>query len=126
MDAPGSPDLVQLVSAWETDDDGNRHPQEDSLSIAEDPELLVKWLEATWHMIADSLLEWTVDDLFRSYRHTWNGTTYAVTRQWTIFRILAHDMHHGGELSLMLGTQGIQPFELSDLGGHIQLPPVVE
>jgi hypothetical protein len=35
-------------------------------------------------------------------------------------------MHHGGELSLMLGSQGIQPFELSDLGGHIQLPPVFE
>lgn len=126
LDAPGSPDLVQQVSAWETDDDGNRYPQEDSLSIAEESAQLVRWLEATWQMIAASISEWTVDDLFQTYRHTWNGTVYAVSRQWTIFRILAHDIHHGGELSLMLGTQGIEAFELCALGGHILLPPAIE
>ena len=77
-------------------------------------------------MIAVTISEWTVDDLFQTYRHTWNGTAYAGSRQWTIFRILAHDMHHGGELSLMLGSQGIEAFDLSALGGHILLPPVIE
>jgi uncharacterized damage-inducible protein DinB len=126
MDAPGSIDLAQQVSAWETDDDGNSYPQEDSLPIADEPAQLVSWLNATWQMIADTISEWTVDDLFQTYRHTWNGTAYAVSRQWTIFRILAHDMHHGGELSQMLGSQGIEAFELSALGGHILLPPAIE
>lgn len=48
---------------------------------------------------------------------------YAVSRQWTIWRVMNHDIHHGGELSLMLGLQGIEAFELSALFGHIILPP---
>ncbi len=36
LDAPGSSDLLQQVSEWETDDDGNRYPQEDSLSITDE------------------------------------------------------------------------------------------
>jgi hypothetical protein len=47
-----------------------------------------------------------------------------VSRQWTIWRIMAHDIHHGGELVLMLGMQGIDNFELGDLGGHIIEPPL--
>ena len=35
-----------------------------------------------------------------------------------------HDIHHGGELSLMLGLQGIEAFELCTLFGHIILPPL--
>ncbi len=46
--------------------------------------------------------------------------------QWTIWRIMAHDIHHGGELSLMLGMQGIEAFELSGLGGHITMPPLAQ
>jgi hypothetical protein len=49
-----------------------------------------------------------------------------VSRQWTIWRILTHDVHHGGQLALMLGTQGIPVFELGDLFGHITLPPLAE
>jgi hypothetical protein len=65
-----------------------------------------------------------VDDLHRTYRHTWRGDTYAVSYQWTIWRIMAHDIHHGGELVIMLGMQGIENFELGDLGGHIIEPPL--
>ena len=39
---------------------------------------------------------------------------------------MAHDIHHGGELSLMLGLQGIEAFELSAFGGHIVLPPLAD
>jgi uncharacterized damage-inducible protein DinB len=77
-------------------------------------------------MIEATLDQWTVADLATTYRHTWNGDTYAVSRQWTIWRILSHDIHHGGQLSLMLGMQGIEHFELGDLFGHITLPPLAD
>jgi hypothetical protein len=39
---------------------------------------------------------------------------------------MSHDIHHGGELSLMLGLQGIEAFELSSLVGYIIEPPLME
>jgi len=33
-------------------------------------------------------------------------------------------MIDGGQIALMLGMQGIEAFELSDLFGHITLPPL--
>jgi len=126
MDAPGSAELAGRISTWETDSDGNRHIVEDAIAITEDPAGLVYWLEATWKMIAATLEQWQVSDLSRTYRHTWNGTTYANSVQWTIWRILTHDVHHGGELSLMLGMQGIESFELTAFFGHITLPPLAD
>jgi uncharacterized damage-inducible protein DinB len=87
---------------------------------------LVHWLEATWEMVENNLKSWDVSDLARTYLHKWNGQVYTVSRQWTIWRVLSHDIHHGGELSLMLGLQDIQAFELSNLFGHIILPPLAD
>jgi hypothetical protein len=39
---------------------------------------------------------------------------------------MAHDIHHGGELALLLGMQGIPVSELGDLGGHITMPPLAD
>lgn len=122
MGAPGSAELARAVPEWETDSDGNRWVVESALPITEDAGELTRWLGDSWQMIEQTLNAWTVDDLARTYVHTWNGRKWSVSRQWTIFRILAHDMHHGGEVSLMLGLQGIEAFELSALGGHIVLP----
>lgn len=126
MDAPGSRELAGRISAWEEDQHGNRYVIEEAMAIATEPEELVGWLEGTWQMIEQTLKGWTVDDLFKTYRHTWRGQTYAVSRQWTIWRIMAHDIHHGGELMVMLGMQGLKSFELGDLGGHTILPPLAE
>ena len=126
MDAPGSQELVDRIEQWETDRDGNRDVVESSIAITDNADELVHWLEATWQMIHKTLTTWTIADLAQTYRHTWNGQTYAVSRQWTIWRILSHDIHHGGELSLLLGLQGIEAFELSDLFGHIILPPLAD
>ncbi len=123
MGAPGSDGVERMIPAWETDSEGNRFVQEEALRIDTDAGELVQWLEGTWQMINRTLLAWSVGDLMQSYEHLWNGQLWAVSHQWTLFRILAHDIHHGGELSLMLGLQGIEAFELGALGGHIVLPP---
>jgi uncharacterized damage-inducible protein DinB len=126
MNAPGSAELASQIQEWEQDDEGNRYVVESAIAITEQADKLIHWLEITWQMIDSTLKNWTVADLAQSYRHTWNGDTYDVSRQWTIWRIMAHDIHHGGELSLMLGMQGIEAFELSALGGHITLPSLAK
>lgn len=124
MAAPGSAELAAQIKTWEQDSDGNYHIVESALPITEQAADLVHWLQATWQMIERTLTDWTVSDLAQTYRHKWNGDVYAVSRQWTIWRILTHDVHHGGQISLMLGMQGLTAFELGDLFGHITLPPL--
>lgn len=126
MQAPGAAAVAAHIPEWQTDRDGNQHVVESALPITESAADLAVWLERTWGMIDQTLATWTVDDLATSYRHTWNGNIYANSRQWTLWRILSHDIHHGGELSLMLGMQGIEAFELSGLFGHIVAPPLVK
>lgn len=126
MDAPESAELAAPIEKWFIDGDGNRYIVEEALSIADNAGELVRWLSATWGMVEATLQRWSVADLSRSYRHKFRGTTYDVSRQWTLFRILAHDLHHGGQLTILLGMQGIDAFELIGLGGHIVEPPHAE
>lgn len=94
--------------------------------IAGDAGALVHWLNRTWEMVQATLEAWTVEDLARSYPHTYWGKTYAVSYQWTIWRILTHDVYHGGQLTILLAEQGIVPDELAALGGHLTEPPLVD
>ena len=124
MGAPGSTEVATQISDWVQDSDGNNDIAETSIAITEQPIELARWLNLTWQIIEDSLKLWTVTDLAETYKHKWNGQVYDVSRQWTIWRVMNHDIHHGGELSLMLGLQGIEAFELSALFGHVILPPL--
>ena len=124
MPAPGSAELVRQITAWEQDPHGNRYVAAHAIGTTSSE--LVQWLEATWQMIEQTLTTWTVADLAQTYRHTWRGQTYAISRQWTIWRIMAHDIHHGGQLAIMLGMQGIEIPELGDLGGHLTATPLAE
>jgi uncharacterized damage-inducible protein DinB len=115
MDAPGSAE----PAAWATTGGS-------PANIAQDAAEIAKWLEASWQMIDLTLKSWTTADLARNYLHTYYGKTYAISCQWTIWRILAHDLHHGGELAVMLGMQGVEIPELGSLGGHLTVPPQAE
>jgi uncharacterized damage-inducible protein DinB len=105
----GSAELAGRVAAWRPEDAVEAQPAE-----------LVRWLETTWEMVEDALNRWTVADLTQTYRlPPYRGKHYALTRQWIIWRVLVHDVHHGGELAVMLGMQGIALPELGDEGGHL-------
>jgi len=123
MGAPGIDKIAQRIPRWFTDADGARHVVEESIPC-DQPALLAEWLGLSWQPIRRMLQEWTVEDLFQTYPHRFQGIDYSVSRQWTIWRILSHDMHHGGQLAMMLGMQGIEAFELRALGGHIVSPPI--
>ena len=115
MGAPGSAGLAHQVEALASKE-----------AIADDSAQLVYWLEASWRMVEGTLRQWTVDDLATTFIQPYWGKNYAVSRQWTIWRIMAHDLHHGGELAVMLGMQGIPIPDLGDLGGHLNQPPLAE
>ena len=88
--------------------------------LKEQPDELVKWLEITWQLIQDTLNGWTVADLAHTYQlPPYQGKTFLLNRQWIIWHVIAHDLHHGGELALMLGMQGVALPELGDEGGHL-------
>jgi uncharacterized damage-inducible protein DinB len=87
----GEPEIAPLQS-W--DDDGE--PQRDAAD-------LVRGLEESWRMIAASLARWTpamLDAPFPTSRGR------VVTRQWVIWHVIEHDLHHGGELFFTLGMHG--------------------
>jgi uncharacterized damage-inducible protein DinB len=124
MQAPGSAEVDTQIPEWVQDDHGNRYIVEEALPT--EPTELVRWLESTWEMIETTLTQWRVADLEQTYRHTYWGQTYAVSRQWTIWRILSHDIHHGGQLSLLLAMQGVDIPDLGDQGGHLTEVPLAE
>ncbi len=88
----GPPDLAPLQS-WDDDGQPRRNAAE-----------LVDGLTATWQAIEACLRRWTpamLDDPFS----TRSGRT--VTRQWVVWHVVEHDLHHGGELFLTLGMHGL-------------------
>ena len=87
----GSADFEPMVT-W--DDDG---------SLPHTAAELVNTLEITWQMIQNSLAHWTPTDL----EQTFTRRSSIVSRQWVIWHIIEHDLHHGGELALTLGMHGL-------------------
>lgn len=69
---------------------------------------LVSGLETTWQVIQDSLESWTPADLDQIFYDTdENDQEVPVTLQWVLWHLIEHDMHHGGELSFMLGMHNV-------------------
>ena len=118
MDAPGSTALSdEIAPLW-------KNGQSPECSIADDAVAIVNWLQRSWQMVEDNLKQWSLADLDEAYHQPYGGKIYAVSRQWVVWRVMAHDIHHGGQLTILLSEQGIEPLELGDLGGHIIEPPL--
>lgn len=119
----GAPDSAELVA--QAASEGVWKPWEQvAASVSDSPAEIVRWLEATWQMIETCLNLWTIADLGVTYLQAYGGKTYAVSRQWTLWRIMAHDIHHGGQLTILLAAQGIDLPDLGDNGGHIVEVPL--
>ncbi|MGJ5817162.1 DinB family protein [Paludibaculum fermentans] len=118
MKAPGIDLVAERVPQWRYDNDGTRCVAEESVA-SDDPAVLDEWLQGSWQPIQRLLEEWTVDDLFETY--LLDG--YLISRQWTIWRLLSHDTHHGGQLAALLAVKDIDASDLREQGGHIIMPP---
>lgn len=96
----GSEEMEPMAS-W--DDEG-----EPFRSAAE----LVAGLETTWAIIESGLKRWTAADMVEVFYRPGSDKTRSYTRQWIIWHVLEHDLHHGGELSFALGAQGLPGIDL--------------
>ena len=58
------------------------------------------------------LQRWTPADCARTFPDEWDGQVYQVSRSWVIYHVMEHDLHHGGEVSLILGMNGLRSLDL--------------
>ncbi len=69
---------------------------------------LVHGLNETWAFIEARLQRWTPDDCTQTFPDEWDGQVYQVSRSWVIYHVMEHDLHHGGEISLILGINNLR------------------
>ena len=90
----GGPE-VAAIAQWEYDGDVP--------STAE----LVRGLKVTFQAWQECLERWTPEDLAYIFRGKRWGKSYELSRQWVIWHVIEHDLHHGGELSFSIGAHGL-------------------
>ena len=73
---------------------------------------LVAGLEMTWQTIQNTLARLTPADLEQTFPHPKGGDRPVRSRQWIIWHVLEHDIHHGGELSSILGAHSLAAVDL--------------
>jgi uncharacterized damage-inducible protein DinB len=99
--------------AWmdEGDDDLARLVTMDDESEAERPDAatICAALNKSWGDIKETLARWTEDDLTAKFQRPVprpDGTRPWRDRRYIIWHVAEHDVHHGGEISLILGIHG--------------------
>lgn len=95
------PDLPIEDAGWEDDEDHPRSPSE-----------LADALRRTWAMVDGCLQRWTADDLAVEFSRPRRTGTHVFTRSWVLWHLMEHDLHHGGEISQILGSHGVPSLDL--------------
>ncbi len=73
---------------------------------------LAEALEVTWRGMQAAIARWTPEAWAQTYLAERPGTPDPITRQWVIWHLIEHDLHHGGEISLTLGMHGLKAPDL--------------
>ncbi len=73
---------------------------------------LVHALDETWNFLESRLRRWTPAECAMTFPDEWDGQVYDVSRNWVIYHVLEHDLHHGSEISLILGMNGLTPIDI--------------
>ena len=97
VDSTTVPDLPLEDAGWEDDEDHPRSARE-----------LVDGLRRTWSLVDDCLRRWTAEDLDGSVVRP-ERTHH---RGWVVWHVMEHDLHHGGEISQILGSNGLSGLDL--------------
>ena len=91
------PGLSLADAGWEDDEDRARTAAE-----------LLDAYERTWAMVEECLGRWSSDDLQQGHPRLGPGET----RAWVVWHLMEHDVHHGGEISNILGSHGLPALDL--------------
>jgi uncharacterized damage-inducible protein DinB len=85
---------------------------EDDLFHPRRPGELVVALESSWRIVEGCLERWTPEMLQDEFHRERDGNVQIHTRQSVLIRLLTHDAEHCGEISLMLGMNGLTELDL--------------
>src|SRR4051794_14524797 len=91
------PGLAPEDAQWEDDADHPRNAKE-----------LVDALTRAWDLVDDCLHRWTTEDM----NATVQRRDRIHDRGWIVWHVLEHDLHHGGEISQILGSNGVSGLDL--------------
>ena len=72
---------------------------------------LVSGLERTWGGMHSAIAHWTPEQWAETFPGE-EGEPEIITRQWVIWHLIEHDLHHGGEISMTLGAHGLKGLDL--------------
>ena len=84
---------------------------EDDLDHPRTAEELVGALRSTWKIVEHCLATWTPETLGQEARRTYGTAVQIHTRQSVLIRMITHDAFHCGEISLILGNNGLAAIE---------------
>jgi uncharacterized damage-inducible protein DinB len=73
---------------------------------------LVFALESSWRIVERCLGRWTTSMLGEEFTRESRGTTQRHSRQAVLMRMLTHDAFHCGEISQVLGANGLGAIDL--------------
>lgn len=93
------PNLNLEDAGWEDDES---HPR----TAAE----IVDAFHETWAVIAGCVERWTPDDL--AIQLPQGASDRFTTRGWVVWHLMEHEAHHGGAISLILGTNGLPSLDM--------------
>jgi uncharacterized damage-inducible protein DinB len=74
-------------------------------------EELISGLERTWDGMQAAIARWTPEQWIETYPGE-ASEPETITRQWVIWHLIEHDLHHGGEISLILGAHVLRGLDL--------------
>ena len=93
------PDLPLEDAGWEDDETHPRTATE-----------IVDAFHQTWGLIEGCLKRWMPEDLTVQLPQGSSGRL--TTRGWVIWHLMEHEAHHGGAISLVLGTNGLPALDM--------------
>jgi len=73
---------------------------------------IVQGLQFTLAYLHNAIARWTLDDWQQTMPGEGSHEPAVITRQWAIWHLIEHDLHHGGEISLTLGMHKLSPPDL--------------
>ena len=79
---------------------------------ARSAEELIIGLGTTWSGMQKAIIHWTPDDWQKTWSAEYEGEPERITRQWVIWHLIEHDLHHGGEISITHGANGVPGLQL--------------
>jgi uncharacterized damage-inducible protein DinB len=73
---------------------------------------LAHGLDETWAFIESRVKRWTPEDCAQTFPDEYNGEVWQVSRSWVTYHVLEHDLHHGGEISMILSMHGVKGVDI--------------